>query len=158
MLMTEETKEVEQEEKAHLIGMDGPMIPVSVTSFEDLDAMRQAGAMADAMKDKTIAFAEMAENIFLNEEIEDKAVALQNLAGEFGKRVSDVASNPPEVKEVGDEQLTKEQMHYKEVLEDDTKTIDSDFQGGCKHCGFGQLEAIKSLDKCPFCHIRGIDE
>lgn len=103
--MTEPTEEQEtkeqdpQEEKAHLVGIDVPMIPIAVTSFKDLDAMRQAEATVGAMKDDTGAFAEMSENIFLNDEIEDKAAALKVLASEFASRISDTASNPPELKE-----------------------------------------------------------
>lgn len=75
-------------EKAHLIGIEGFTVPVTITSFADLDAMNEAQEKIDGMKEVTLQFAEMAENVFFSGEVEDKAEALQSLADEFATRVT----------------------------------------------------------------------
>ncbi len=42
--------------------------------------------------------------------------------------------------------------HYKAISEDVTLVKSDDFQDGCKYCGFGEEELMKSLEKCPYCY------
>jgi hypothetical protein len=73
-----------KEEKAH-------GVPLGITSFVDLDAFNEAQETAGAMQDATFAFSQLAENIMMSDEIEDKALALQALASEFAAKVADEA-------------------------------------------------------------------
>jgi hypothetical protein len=100
--MPEDEVKEELETKAHIGGMEAA-IPMGITSFTDLDAALEAQEMVNTMKLDTAAFAEMAENIFYNSEIEDKANALQSLAGEFTKRVA--SETKEEKKELDEEGL-----------------------------------------------------
>lgn len=122
-------------------------LPSSVVSFAAFDAMKEAEQQAIEIKNDAEVFKAIVDNILEmpmdDERPFDRSEMIMAVAAEFAVRTS-----PNENKE---ESLTKEQLHYKEVLEDDTKVKDDDFQGGCSRCGFGEIELIKDLDKCPYC-------
>ena len=72
----------------------GPMcsdyIPIDVTTFAGLDEYMQGQVLAAEIKTRQAQFSELAQNVFANPEIDDKASALRALADEFAGRLGDV--------------------------------------------------------------------
>lgn len=119
------------------------------TSFADLEAKRQAMENAAQVQDLSMQFQMMTRNIMGDPTVEDKGAAVQVLSSEFAERV-DTTMEQKELKFTADERLTKEQ-HYKEVARDDEQVVESDFQGGCQACRFGESDILKELANCPYC-------
>lgn len=71
-------------------------------SFAELDAYELAKETAEEMSDATEQFGMLASNIMVSPDIEDKAMALQNLAKEFSARIKQPAGMQKEVKAVWD--------------------------------------------------------
>lgn len=119
------------------------------TSFADLEAKQQAMENAAQVQDLSMQFQMMTRNIMGDPTVEDKGVAVQTLSAEFAERV-DTTMEQKELEVKADERLTKEQ-HYKEVAHDDKQVVESDFQGGCQTCRFGESDILKELANCPYC-------
>jgi len=118
---------------------------VGPTSFADLDAAQQAIESVQRVGMLSAQFQMIVRNIMADPTIENKGTAVQSAAGEFAQRVDGAV----EQKAVDD--LVLKELHYKEVVEDDSTALESDFQGGCQHCGFGDDHLVKMVRDCPCC-------
>ena len=133
-----EEKDKEQTERKSYYGM--PVIPWGVTSFEDLDASREAIAKAENLRGVISDFMGLIENIMASSEVPSKADAIMSLAGGLVDRLAEL--------EVKAQYLDR----YTEIEKDFTKATEADFPGGgCTVCGFGVKEAIEVFGHCPFC-------
>lgn len=140
--------EVQDEKGLHLVEErnthnDVVFIPDGVVTFSDLFTIQESKEQVRKVETLSDQFRALVENIFLSEEVQDKAGAVSALATEF----SGLVANPPDD--------LKEIDHYKEVSQDPGLAVLEDFQGGCSVCGFGDLE-LKGL--CPYCGNGEADE
>jgi hypothetical protein len=89
--MTEEVKEQEIEEKEMVSSAEivGDYVPHGVVSFEELDGVKQSEAAGQMARSLSHQFQAMVSNIFMRDDVEDKADAIKSLASEFAQRIDD---------------------------------------------------------------------
>ena len=131
----------EHDEAPDVVVIERP--PTGPTSWEELDAKKAAMEQADNAQEVTCQFQAMVHNI-LASELPNKGAAIAALSDGLAMRLNETKER------TAADVLTKEQ-HYKEVAHDDTLAVESDFQGGCPACQFGEPDIIKELSNCPYC-------
>jgi len=119
--------------------------PIGPTSWEELDAQNAAMEQASNMQQVTCQFQRMVADVFRSD-MPNKSAAIQALSAGLATRLNETK----EREDTAADMLTKEQ-HYKEVAHDDTLAVESDFQGGCPTCRFGEPDILKELSNCPYC-------
>jgi len=134
--------EHEPEEAPLVVAVEQPGGP---TSWEELDAQQAAIEQASNMQQVTAQFQLMVNDVFRSD-MSDKAAAIQALSAGLAMRLNETKERETTAADT----LTKEQ-HYKEVAHDDELAVESDFQGGCPTCQFGESDVIKELSNCPYC-------
>lgn len=72
-------------------------IPLTATSFADVDEFLQSAEASERVKELTRMFQTITENIMYNEEVTDKSAALTSLVAEFNTRVSEAVSKEQSV-------------------------------------------------------------
>lgn len=115
------------------------------TSWDELDAMQAAEEQAANMQQVACQFQKMVNRV-LASDMPDKGAAIAALSAGLTERLNETKEAETTAADI----LTKEQ-HYKEVAHDDELAVESDFEGGCSDCGFGDPVVMKELANCPYC-------
>lgn len=143
----EETTQPEQteegEDEKDMTIMIEPAI--GPTSWDELDAKQDALEQAANIQQVTSQFQMMVHNV-LQSDTDDKGAAIEALSSGLSARLRETK----ELEIKADERLTKER-HYKDVAHDSGRAVESDFQGGCQACRFGEPDILKELANCPYC-------
>jgi hypothetical protein len=115
------------------------------TSWEELDAQHMAMEQAANMQQVTHQFQMLVQNV-LGSDMPNKGAAIGALSAGLSERLNETKEKEATAADI----ITKEQ-HYKEVAHDDTLAVESDFEGGCTTCHFGDPTVMKELANCPYC-------
>ena len=119
--------------------------PIGPTSWEELDAQNAAMEQASNMQQVTCQFQRMVADVFRSN-MSNKSAAIQALSAGLATRLNETKERETTAADT----LTKER-HYKEVAHDSDLAVESDFQGGCPTCRFGEPDILKELSNCPHC-------
>jgi len=105
-----ETKEAEKMYDGEVVGT---YVPTMATSFADVDAYRRAEQMRRGMSEAVDTFQSLVSNIFWNEEVPDKALAIRRLTDELDDVLKQLAADGTQ-KAKGVVGFFKDLLHPKE--------------------------------------------